>query len=156
MPPKWGDKDIGLARAHERHITVWLAGVEAQRSRVRDGFSEMRTERWADAYLFAFALRLLLRGCWSCQRLFDRPGDTPFGDAINAFEGSVPNVREMRNALDKFDREEREDGLSVFVTNDGLGDLALHVQDQVLELNGATEAARCLATACLTTLRGIG
>jgi hypothetical protein len=150
-----GARQTGLALAFAKHIAVWLAGVEGQDRRVREGFAQMARERWADPHLYAVALRDLIRACLACRKLSDREIANEVVRAVDAFETAAPHAREIRNRLEHFDEYEQESGLSVFITNDEMGDLALHVDDLVLNLTDATREAGQLARACLLALQPV-
>ena len=147
-----------MAAVWGRHVYIFLFGVLAQRERIDGSFLAQRPERWADALLYAYALRNLLRACWAAQSVDDSGRITV---AVEAFEKQVPNAREVRNALDKFDREERAGGMSVWVGGKfGLGEMTLHVDntetgDHMLDLDVATDAARRLGKAVIDALRTI-
>jgi hypothetical protein len=143
---------IGLTSAFRNHITTWMIAVETQDERVRTGFSEMRRERWADSQMFTFALRQLLRASRACADLYDDPPDTPFADAVTAFESTMPHAQKIRNRLEHFDEYEEQFGLSVFVSYDELGDYSLHVDNMRLDLGPAIEASKELGNASLKTL----
>lgn len=147
-----------LAGVWGRHIYNFMFGVLAERERIDGSFLAQRPERWADAWLYAYALRNLLRACWASQGI-DASGRIKA--AVEAFEKEVPNAIQVRHALDKFDREERAGGLSLWVGGKfGRGEMTLHVDntqtgDHMLDLDVATDAARRMGEACLDVLRRI-
>jgi hypothetical protein len=147
-----------LAAVWGRHIYTFMFGVLAERERIDGSFLAQRPERWADAWLYAYALRNLLRACWAAQAV-DASGRIKV--AVEAFEKEVPNAIQVRHALDKFDSEERAGGMAVWVGGKfGLGELSLHVDntqtgDHVLDLDVATKAARRMGEACLDVLKTI-
>jgi hypothetical protein len=141
-----------LARRLARHVFTWLAAVVAERERIPLGFTATRAERWADPVLYVYALRQLLRACWAGEKV-DQSG--VITRAWETFVNEVPNVIEIRNTLDKFDREELAHvcGLPVFATyDDGFKAFTLHVGDYLLEIDAATEAAKRMAGGASTNL----
>jgi hypothetical protein len=119
------------------------------------GFKETRPERWADPVLYAYALRQLLRGCWAAEEL-DQSG--AISEAVQAFQIAVPSVIEVRNAFDKFHKEESAQlgGLAAYATyDDDFTNFTLHVLDQRLDIDEATRAAERMAEAVLAVLSTI-
>ena len=139
------------------HVENWLAAIEAQPERIRVGIKEIRPERWADAYLYAYALRNLLGACREASKL-DRSGS--IRSAADEFEAAIPGVVPVRNALDKFHKEERVlGGLVVWAGFDGDADLislTLHVEwknkKYTIDVEAATQEARRLAGRCRVEL----
>jgi hypothetical protein len=144
-----------LARALEGHIKTWVAGVQAQRERIPVGFKETRPERWADPVLYVYALRQLLRGCWAAEEL-DDSGDVH--EAVQAFQSEVPGVIDVRNAFDKFHKEEAAQlgGLAAYATyDDNFTSFTLHVGEERLDIDQATGAGRRMADKVLAVLNTI-
>ena len=80
-----------LAGVWGRHIYTFMFGVLAERERIDGSFLAQRPERWADACLYAYALRNLLRACWTAQAI-DAPGIHTYGGAPVLIGGSLSGL----------------------------------------------------------------
>lgn len=147
---------VGLNHAFEKHIVIWLRAVEVQHTRMIAGFQQTTPSEWAEPPLFAVALRNLIRACWKCHFLYDTSTSTTFADAVNSFESAIPNARAIRDRLEHFDEYEADKGgLSVYVSNDPLGSLSLHVDEFRLDIPDAVAEAQRMASTCFTALRAV-
>ncbi len=146
----------GLAAGLQGHIERWRRAVEMQDERIRSHPWETgRPDRAVDIELLALSLRNLLRACWACHGVFDRPAYSPFKETMNAFEAAVPHARVIRDLLQRFDRYQADGHLDVFLSLDepaewrvGPEGYSLLVNELRLDLStAARESLRMAATA---------
>ncbi len=150
----------GLAEGYRGHLGRWRRAVQLQDERIRaHPWQAGLLDRSVDTELFAVCLRNLLQACWACHGCFDQPNHTPFKDAIERFEATVPHVRVIRDRLQQFDRYGNDVNLDVFITSDepdawhvAPEGYSLHVNEVRLDLATAAREADRLAATALKTL----
>lgn len=151
---------MGLATGFKGHLSRWRRAVQMQDERIRaHPWQTELADRSVDTELCALCLRNLLRACWACASYFDRPGHTPFQDAIDVFEVAVPHTRVMRDLLQHFDRYDKDGNLDVFITHDEPPEwqltpegYSLWVNELRLDLSAAVRESDVLAGSSLRAI----
>lgn len=84
-------------------LGFWAEAAVVQGDRVAEGVGNHFRTR-LDAMLLAIAIRNVIRAAEWAQRQYERD---LVRDALNRFDSGVPHARNVRNALEHFDKAER-------------------------------------------------
>jgi hypothetical protein len=97
------------------HLFAWSYAAQRQVERIGEGDNGI--DRMVDAYLFAFAIRQIIRGAEAMLKatcLHDIPEeegrDPRLAKALDGFLASTPSAAKVRDVLTHFDDYERGEG----------------------------------------------
>jgi hypothetical protein len=95
------------------YLGVWCHAVEVQAIRIfaeGNGMPDGPMTRQTDSYLFAIALRNLLRAAALLRNAAPKSAWSSIDRALNEFERKVPHAVDLRDVLDHFDDYARGKG----------------------------------------------